>query len=62
MLNTVALLAQGDPVIEKLVENLRFVTVKGVQNGPVYSGTAIAAQKTDKYPGIAFDAGSYAEI
>lgn len=62
MLNTAALLAQGDPVMEKLVEDVRFVTVKGVQNGPVYSSTAIAAQKTDKYPGIAFTGGSYAEI
>jgi hypothetical protein len=62
MLNTAALLAQGDPAMEKLVEDVRFVTVKGVQNGPVYSSTAIAAQKTDKYPGIAFAGGSYAEI
>ena len=62
MLNVAALLAEGDPVMEQLVEDVRFIEVKGVPGGPVYSSAAIAAAKDHKYPEISFTGGKYAEI
>lgn len=62
MLNVAALLAEGNPVMEQLVEDVRFVDIKGVPGGPVYSSTSIAASKTDKYPQVPFQGGTYAEI
>ncbi|UXX83778.1 hypothetical protein [Roseovarius pelagicus] len=62
MLNAAAMLAQGDPVMEQLVKDVRFTDVKGVPGGPVYSSTAIAAAKDHKYPQVPFEGGAYAEI
>ncbi|WP_272008483.1 hypothetical protein [Roseovarius sp. ZX-A-9] len=62
MLNVAAVLAEGDPVMEKLVNEVRFTDVKGVPGGPVYSSTAIAAAKDHKYPHVSFEGGAYAEI
>lgn len=62
MLNAAAVLAEGDPVMEKLVRDVRFTDVKGVPGGPVYSSTAIAAAKDHKYPQVPFEGGAYAEI
>lgn len=62
MLQVAAVLAEGDTLLQTLVDDARLYDVKGVIDGPVFSSTAIAAQKTDRYPQIPFRGGDFAEI
>lgn len=62
MLAAAQLLISQDPVLQGLAEDLAAETSKGVTSGPVYSIVDIRAGGRDRYPGLSFAGGQYAEI
>lgn len=62
MLDAAAPLAEGDPALSGLIEDIRAESTKGVSTGPVYNIGKIANGKTDTYAAVNFIGGEYAEI
>lgn len=55
-------LAAGDDALLGLIGDVRAEASKGVASGPMYSIGTLARGGTDKFPGVGFAAGDYAEI
>jgi hypothetical protein len=62
MLDDAAPLIAGDPLLIGLAGDVAAETDKGVMTGPVYSIVEIRAGGRDKYAGVPFAGGQYAEI
>ncbi|MEI4195253.1 hypothetical protein [Roseovarius sp. E0-M6] len=66
MLGVALDMAQGDPVAEAAVKAARATmdqaVPKGLQGGPAFNSAAIAAKGKDRYPGLTFKGGRFAEI
>jgi len=52
----------GNPLLEGLAEDIAAERAKGVTSGPVYSIVEIGAGGSDRYPGLPFSGGHYAEV
>lgn len=62
ILAAAASLIVGDPILLGLAEDIAAENSKGVMTGPVYSIVDIRAGGQDRYPGLPFTGGQYAEI
>ncbi|MEX0286131.1 MAG: hypothetical protein AB3N23_16110 [Paracoccaceae bacterium] len=62
MLEDARELANGDPILTGLVEDVAAERTKGVTNGPVYNTASLGAKDSDTYRNLPFDGQKYAEI
>ncbi|MDZ4392953.1 hypothetical protein [Cypionkella sp.] len=62
MLTRAEEMAAGDDVLLGLIDDARAEASKGVAAGPMYRIGALASGRVDKFTGIGFAAGDYAEV